>query len=270
MPTSHDMQQLLAIMAKLRNPSTGCAWDLAQTYQSLLPFTLEEAYEVADTIERMELTQLPDELGDLLYQVVFYCQLGKEQGLFDFDTVTERICRKLIRRHPHVFADAIGATSAAAAKHDWEQIKIVERQQQQLLSQLDDIPKALPQLKRALKIQQRVAQVGFDWPDLEPVVDKIHEEIAEVLAEVHAEKIEQAKVMDEVGDLLFAVVNLARHLKVDPEQALQGANAKFEQRFRLVEQQVQQSERKIEHHSLEELENYWQQAKRDLASQSSQ
>ncbi|MBV7316729.1 nucleoside triphosphate pyrophosphohydrolase [Shewanella sp. NIFS-20-20] len=267
MTESQNIQRLLAIMSKLRNPDGGCAWDQAQTYQSLVPFTLEEAYEVADAIERLALEELPDELGDLLYQVVFYCQLGKEQGLFDFAVVTERICNKLIRRHPHVFAETLAASSADSAKLQWEQIKGLEREKKALHSQLDDIPKVLPALKRAQKIQQRVAVVGFDWPELAPVIDKIHEEIAEVLAEVNAQKVEQAKVQDEVGDLLFAVVNLARHLNIDPELALQGANTKFERRFRLVEQQVQQTERSIEQHSLDELEQYWQQAKRQLSSQ---
>lgn len=259
-----DTQPLLAIMQKLRDPQTGCPWDKAQDFQTIVPFTIEEAYEVADTIERMALDELPDELGDLLFQVVFYCQLGKEQGLFDFDTVVERICNKLTRRHPHVF-EGLAATSTAEIKQNWEQLKADERSQRALNSVLDDIPLALPALSRSMKIQKRVARVGFDWAELKPVVAKIHEEIDEVIFEVEQEKVDEVKVLDEMGDLLFAVVNLARHLGVEPEKALRQANQKFERRFRGVEAYAQADGRTLNEHTLEELDGYWNRVKQDEA-----
>ncbi|RTR34545.1 nucleoside triphosphate pyrophosphohydrolase [Shewanella atlantica] len=251
-----DMQPLLDIMAKLRDPINGCPWDRAQTFETIVPFTLEEAYEVADTIERMALDELPDELGDLLFQVVFYCQLGKEQGLFDFGDVIEKICTKLTSRHPHVFGELEGA-STEQVKESWEKIKANERSEKELHSVLDNIPLGLPALTRSVKIQKRVARVGFDWAELAPVVDKIHEEIAEVLHEVEQEEVIPSKVQDEMGDLLFAVVNLSRHLGVEPEQALRQANTKFERRFRGVETLAGQSGKSMQEHSLEELECYW-------------
>ncbi|ABV35899.1 MazG family protein [Shewanella sediminis HAW-EB3] len=256
MHNNADMQPLLDIMAKLRNPDNGCPWDRAQTFETIVPFTLEEAYEVADTIERMALDDLPDELGDLLFQVVFYCQLGKEQGLFDFDDVIEKICTKLTARHPHVFGELKGATKEQV-KDSWEKIKANERSDKQLHSVLDNIPLGLPALTRSVKIQKRVARVGFDWNELAPVVDKIHEEIAEVLHEVEQEEVIPSKVQDEMGDLLFAVVNLSRHLGVEPEQALRQANTKFERRFRGVETLAELSGKSMQEHSLEELECYW-------------
>ncbi|MEL4243948.1 nucleoside triphosphate pyrophosphohydrolase [Shewanella xiamenensis] len=267
-----DVAPLLKIMEKLRDPQTGCPWDKAQTFQTIVPFTLEEAYEVADTIERLALDELPDELGDLLFQVVFYCQLGKEQGRFDFSTVVNKITDKLTRRHPHVFGEATFEADASSQqmKANWEAIKASEREQKALaagvtspseVSVLDDIPRAQPALSRSIKIQQRVARVGFDWPELEPVVAKIHEEIEEVLAEVNQPTLDQAKVQAEMGDLLFAVVNLARHLKVDPEQALRQANVKFERRFKGVEAFARQNNKALEEHSLEELDAYWDKVK---------
>ncbi|MGL4937536.1 nucleoside triphosphate pyrophosphohydrolase [Shewanella sp.] len=267
-----DVAPLLKIMEKLRDPQTGCPWDKAQTFHTLVPFTLEEAYEVADTIERLALDELPDELGDLLFQVVFYCQLGKEQGRFDFSTVVNKIIDKLTRRHPHVFGDTIFEADASSQqmKANWEAIKANERQQKALaagvaspsrVSVLDDIARAQPALSRSIKIQQRVARVGFDWPELEPVVAKIHEEIDEVLAEVNHTTLNQANVQAEMGDLLFAVVNLARHLKVDPEQALRQANDKFERRFQGVEAFARQNNKALEAHSLEELDAYWDMVK---------
>ncbi|MCL1120249.1 nucleoside triphosphate pyrophosphohydrolase [Shewanella seohaensis] len=267
-----DVAPLLKIMEKLRDPQTGCPWDKAQTFQTIVPFTLEEAYEVADTIERLALDELPDELGDLLFQVVFYCQLGKEQGRFDFSTVVNKITDKLTRRHPHVFGEATFEADASSQqmKANWEAIKASEREQKALaagvtspseVSVLDDIPRAQPALSRSIKIQQRVARVGFDWPELEPVVAKIHEEIDEVLAEVNQPALDQAKVQAEMGDLLFAVVNLARHLKVDPEQALRQANVKFERRFKGVEAFARQNNKALEEHSLEELDAYWDKVK---------
>ncbi|MEZ9594764.1 nucleoside triphosphate pyrophosphohydrolase [Shewanella sp. 10N.261.52.F9] len=260
-----DTQPLLAIMQKLRDPETGCPWDLAQSFKTIVPFTIEEAYEVADAIERMAMEELPDELGDLLFQVVFYCQLGKEQGLFDFDTVVERICNKLTRRHPHVF-DGLKTSSTAVIKQNWEQLKETERSERELNSVLDDIPQSLPALSRSIKIQKRVARVGFDWAELEPVVAKIHEEIDEVLYEVKQESVDENKVQDEMGDLLFAVVNLARHLGVEPEQALRQANHKFERRFRGVEAYAQADGRLMTEHTLTELDGYWDKVKLDEAN----
>ncbi|GAA0785452.1 MULTISPECIES: nucleoside triphosphate pyrophosphohydrolase [Pseudomonadati] len=264
-----QIQPLLEIMQKLRHPVDGCPWDLAQDFQTIVPFTIEEAYEVADAIERTAWDELPDELGDLLFQVVFYCQLATEQGKFDFSTVVERICAKLIRRHPHVFnAPDIASPEHTAnqVKQTWEAIKAQERADKLQLSLLDDIPQALPALKRAIKIQTRVAKVGFDWPELEPVVAKIYEEVDEVLVEAKLVATDpehyQPKVVDEMGDLLFAVVNLARHLNVDPEQALRQANNKFERRFKGVENCVVQSGKQFDDHSLEQLDSYWDQVKR--------
>ena len=258
-----DIQSLLTVMQQLRDPDSGCPWDLAQDFASIVPFTLEEAYEVVDTIERQAWEELPDELGDLLFQVVFYCQLGQEQGKFDFSTVVKRINDKLVRRHPHVFGQSgtVAITNTQDLSQAWDKLKANEREQKQLHSALDDIPQALPALSRARKIQHRVAKVGFDWTELDPVVAKVHEEIAEVLVEVNKRdenpNYYQPRIVDEMGDLLFAVVNLARHLKVDPEQALRQANHKFERRFRGVEQFVVDSGKAIEAHSLTELDEYW-------------
>lgn len=255
-----DINPLLAIMAKLRDPEHGCPWDKAQRFETIVPFTLEEAYEVADTIERMDLDELPDELGDLLFQVVFYCQLGKEQGLFDFEEVVKRICAKLTSRHPHVFGD-IEVNSSKEVKDNWEAIKAAERKAKDKHSVLDDVPVGLPALSRAAKIQKRVARVGFDWGELPPVVAKVEEEIAEVLAEVQVDNPDPERVASEMGDLLFAVVNMARHLGVEPEQALRQANQKFERRFRGVEELASQGGRQLTDYSLAELDGFWDQVK---------
>lgn len=261
-PDTGAMQALLELMAKLRDPQTGCPWDRKQTLQSLVPHTLEEAYEVADSIERQDLVALKGELGDLLFQVVFYCQLAGEQGLFDFSDVVATVSEKLIRRHPHVFGDAEFADTAAV-NANWETEKAKERQQKDATatSVLDDIPRSMPALSRAHKIQKRCATVGFDWGTLPPVVDKVREEMDEVLAEVHAEPVNQAALAEELGDLLFATVNLVRHLKKDPEQVLRQANDKFEARFRQVEQRLSSHGRPMADHSLAEMEEAWQQVK---------
>ncbi|WP_299490663.1 nucleoside triphosphate pyrophosphohydrolase [uncultured Shewanella sp.] len=262
MNVEQNIQPLLDIMTKLRDPETGCSWDLAQTFDSIVPFTLEEAYEVADTIERVALDELPSELGDLLFQVVFYCQLGQEQGLFDFGVVVDKICHKLINRHPHVFTEQ-DFQSCDVMKQNWESLKEKERHERQLNSALDDIPLALPALSRSVKIQKRVARVGFDWDTLEPVVAKVQEEIIEVLDEVNQAQVSQDNVTDEMGDLLFAVVNMARHLKVDPEQALRLANRKFERRFRGVEEKVAASGRPMTEHTLSQLDAHWNAVKQE-------
>ncbi|MDF0534541.1 nucleoside triphosphate pyrophosphohydrolase [Shewanella yunxiaonensis] len=257
-----DIERLLAIMEKLRDPQQGCPWDKEQTFTSIIPFTLEEAYEVADAIEREDWAELPAELGDLLFQIVFYSQLGKEQQQFDFSTVVSRICDKLVQRHPHVFADA----DIKDLHDNWEKLKAGERQARQLNSILDDIPNALPALTRAAKIQKRVARVGFDWGELSPVVDKVREELDEVIVEAQTSPQIPQKVQEEVGDLLFAAVNLARHLGVNPEEALRQANHKFERRFRGVEQRVHESGKAFEEHSLMSLDQYWEQVKQQERS----
>lgn len=267
----YQLNDLLHLMARLRDPQHGCPWDLKQSYASIVPYTIEEAYEVADAIERGDFEHLPGELGDLLFQVVYYSQLAREEGRFEFAEVVDGITRKLIRRHPHVFVDGdlYGAPDTsklkeAAVKQRWEELKAEERAEKaaapEQLSLLDDVPNALPALSRAVKLQKRAAQVGFDWPEALPVVDKVREELDEVL-EAMSENDPQA-IAEEVGDLLFVVTNLARHLKVDPESALRAANAKFEQRFRFIEQALREAGRAMEDCDLEELDALWGEAKK--------
>lgn len=267
----YQLNDLLHLMARLRDPQHGCPWDLQQNYASIVPHTLEEAYEVADAIESGDLDHLPGELGDLLFQVVYYSQLAREEGRFDFATVVDAITRKLVRRHPHVFPDGdlygspeLPRLDEAAIKQRWEEIKAEERAEKaaapEQLSLLDDVPSALPALSRAAKLQKRAAQVGFDWPEALPVVDKVREELGEVL-EAMSENDPQA-IAEELGDLLFVVVNLARHLKVDPENALRAANGKFERRFRFIEQALREAGRPIESCDLEELDGLWGEAKK--------
>lgn len=255
-----SMDKLRWIMAQLRDPNNGCPWDLKQTFASITPHTIEEAYEVVDAIEQQDFTELEKELGDLLFQVVFYSQLGAEQKKFDFDSVVSAICEKLLRRHPHVFGDKT-LSSEREIKANWENEKANERQlknQQIDLSVLADIPKNLPALSQAAKIQKRCAHVGFDWHNIDDVFAKVAEEVEEVKAELHDQP--QA-LAEELGDLMFAVVNLCRHAKQDPERLLRQANQKFTKRFHGVEQQVRDSGKAFEQHSLETLEAYWQQVK---------
>ena len=273
----YQLNDLLHLMARLRDPQHGCPWDLQQDYASIVPHTLEEAYEVADAIESGDFDHLPGELGDLLFQVVYYSQLAKEEGRFEFDAVVDGITRKLLRRHPHVFPDGdlygspeLPLLHEAQIKQRWEEIKAEERAEKsaapEQLSLLDDVPSALPALSRAAKLQKRTAQVGFDWPDALPVVDKVREELDEVL-EAMSEDDPEA-VAEEIGDLLFVVVNLARHLKVDPENALRAANRKFERRFRFIEQALRDSGRAIENCDLETLDALWGEAKKGERSPS--
>ncbi|WP_095155717.1 nucleoside triphosphate pyrophosphohydrolase [Pseudomonas sp. Irchel 3E13] len=266
----YTLDDLLHLMARLRDPQYGCPWDLKQNYASIVPHTLEEAYEVADAIERGDFEHLQGELGDLLFQVVYYSQLAREEGRFEFAGVIDSITRKLIRRHPHVFPTGelyapldTPLLDEEQVKQRWEEIKAEERAEKsepEQLSLLDDVPAALPALSRAAKLQKRAAQVGFDWPGPLPVLDKVREELDEVL-EAMAEG-DAAAMADEVGDLLFATVNLARHLKLDPENALRGANAKFERRFRFIEQALRDIGRPIEDCTLEDLDALWGEAKR--------
>lgn len=254
------LQRLLNIMKKLRDPVAGCPWDRQQTFATLAPYTLEETYEVLDALERQDHSDLRDELGDLLFQVVFYAQLGQEQGLFDFAQICEAISDKLERRHPHIFAGT-GVADSQTVTLRWEQLKADERAEKALDSALDDIPNALPALMKADKIQKRCASVGFDWHTLGPVLDKVYEEIDEVMHEAQQATVDQQKLTEEIGDLLFATVNLSRHLGQKAELALQAANRKFERRFRQVEQIVQQSGLKMEQATLEQMEAAWQQVK---------
>ncbi|XQW84295.1 nucleoside triphosphate pyrophosphohydrolase [Thalassotalea piscium] len=260
-----SIEKLRWIMTQLRDPETGCPWDLKQTFTSIVPHTIEEAYEVADAvseaIEQQDFTELEKELGDLLFQVVFYSQLGQEQKHFDFDSVVAAICEKLIRRHPHVFGDKNLVTDAEI-KSNWENEKAKERRQKNAdedLSILADIPRNLPALSQAAKIQKRCAHVGFDWHNIDDVFAKVEEEVKEVEHELHRSP---ELLAEEIGDLLFAVVNLCRHAKQDPENLLRQANQKFTKRFYHVEDQVRESDKSFEQHNLEQLELYWQVAKK--------
>lgn len=264
------LTQLLAVMKRLRDPETGCAWDIKQTFHTIAPFTVEEAYEVADAIERNDLADLKDELGDLLFQVVFHTQMASEAGEFTFDDVAQGIVDKMIRRHPHVFGEAVYDTEEDL-KIAWEAIKSQERQEKQLkaseqpadraTSALDGVARNLPALKRADKIQKRAARVGFDWPDIDPVWPKLDEEVGELREALNSGNL--ADIEDELGDLLFTVVNLARHCSVDSETALQRATQKFDQRFRRVEAMVNADERTMNTMTLAELDDLWNNAKQD-------
>jgi ATP diphosphatase len=257
---------LLAIMAALRTPQTGCPWDLDQSFETIAPYTIEEAYEVADAIARADLGDLRDELGDLLLQVVFHARIAEEVGAFDFGGVVEAITTKLIRRHPHVFGDA-RHLAPAEVKRLWDEIKHQERRERAArhraefgpTSILDGVPVAMPSLTRADKLTRKAAKVGFEWPDLDGVTAKIEEELAEVLEAVEAG--DKAEITSEVGDLLFTVANLARHLDVDPEAALASANRKFERRFRSVERALAGERTLAGAVDLAEMDRLWDEAK---------
>ncbi|HIF9318476.1 TPA: nucleoside triphosphate pyrophosphohydrolase [Photobacterium damselae] len=254
---SSDIEQLLSIMAKLRDPKDGCPWDIKQSFDSIVPYTLEEAYEVADAIEKQNWLDVKEELGDLLFQVVFYSQMAKEQDLFDFDEVVAGICEKLTRRHPHVFANKQFA-SEAEVKANWEAEKAKERADKAVdNSILANVPLAMPALTRADKIQKRCTQFGFDWDSVVPVAEKVVEELDEVMDEYQQVTLDQNRIEEEMGDLLFSVVNLSRHLNVNPERALQKANKKFERRFRKVEKNVLEKGMEISNCSLEQLDQEW-------------
>ena len=275
MQPSRDIRRLIDIMAALRDPVHGCPWDVEQTFASIAPFTIEEAYEVADAIDRGATEDLREELGDLLLQVVFHARMAEEAGLFDFGGVVEAITAKLVRRHPHVFGDA-KAFSPDEVKALWGRIKADEKRAKLASSAtdgppqatrsgaLDGIPLALPALSRAMKLQEKAGKVGFDWNDVRAVLEKIREEIVEVEAEI-AEGSALA-LSGEVGDLLFAAVNLARHLKVDPEAALRSANAKFERRFAHIENRLAEAGQTPESASLDEMERLWVEAKAEERS----
>lgn len=259
------MQQLLDIMRALRDPDSGCPWDLQQNFQSLIPYTIEEAYEVADAIERNDLDDIKSELGDLLFQVVFYSQLADEQQGFNFNDVAQAISDKLTRRHPHVFAN-VKITDAKEQTKEWEKLKQQERKAKAgnnatELSHLDDVSRTLPSLMRAEKLQKRAAREGFDWVDVKGVMAKVYEELDEVQQELDAEVQEQTKLEDEIGDLFFSCINLSRHAGVDAEQSLRKANLKFERRFRELEKKANTKGLKMNEMKAEELENLWQEVK---------
>jgi len=256
-PASID--RLLEIMARLRDPAAGCPWDVAQTFATIAPYTIEEAYEVADAIERGDMADLKDELGDLLLQVVFHARIAEEGGEFTFDDVAKSISDKMIRRHPHVFGDhAYG--SAEAQTEGWESIKAAERADKgRGAGVLDDVPMGLPALLRAVKLTKRAARVGFDWPDATAVIVKLQEEVAELEAEIASG--DQEKAREELGDLLFVCANLARKLGADPEDALRAANAKFARRFGFIEARLAEDDRTPEGSTLDEMERIWTEAK---------
>lgn len=250
---------LLDIMRKLRDPETGCPWDVEQSFQTIAPYTVEEAYEVADAIEREDYQDLCSELGDLLFQVVFHAQMALEEDLFSFADVVQSICDKLTRRHPHVFAGH--QIEPDQLSKQWEAFKRAERSEKNhSTGLLDDIPASMPSLTRAQKLQKRASQHGFDWHDIEPVFEKIQEEINEVKAELNP-PIDTHRIEMEVGDLLFSCVNLARHLNVDPEWSLRQANQRFQDRFSYIETQLCAQNRSITDAELEELDQLWNEAK---------
>lgn len=250
-----SIQQLLTIIKRLRDPINGCEWDRVQTFESIKACTLEETYEVLDAIDQKNFMELKSELGDLLFQIIFYAEMADEQKKFNFDDICKTLAEKLTSRHPHIF------THPNTAKVPWEAIKQQERDQKQQFSILDDIPHSLPALMRAEKIQKRCAAVGFDWDTLGPVIDKVKEEIDEVIAEVEQQPPVTEKVEEEVGDLLFAVVNLTRHLGLKSELTLHKANQKFERRFRQVEDKIKAKGYQLSDVSLEEMEQAWQDIK---------
>jgi ATP diphosphatase len=271
MTPSSDIARLLEIMAALRTPRTGCPWDLEQDFASIAPYTLEEAYEVVDAIERGDLADLRDELGDLLLQVVFHARMAEEQGSFAFGDVVEAITRKLIRRHPHVFGNTEDL-SPEAVKSLWDSIKAEEKAERRAAREsigqgsephearfLGGIPTALPALTRAQKLTAKAAKVGFDWPEAAQVIDKIHEELEEVKEASSSGR--KDRIEDEIGDLLFSVTNLARHFGIDPERALRRTNAKFERRFSSIEAALERQDRTLDEASLEEMEKLWVAAK---------
>ena len=269
---SSDIARLIEIMAALRTPKTGCPWDLEQTFATIAPYTIEEAYEVADAIERGNFDDLKQELGDLLFQSVYHARMAEEEGTFTFDDVVEAITAKMIRRHPHVFGTP-EERAAGAAPGFWSRIKEEEKADTQnsgnsttaISSLLDDVPLALPGLTRALKLQSKAAKVGFDWPSLTNVVDKLKEEIAEfedAIEDIPADKrtketMRGSAIEEELGDILFVLANVARHLKIDPETALRSANQKFTRRFAYIEKRLADEDRSPEQSTLDEMDGYW-------------
>jgi MazG family protein len=260
--STHNIQRLIDLMVTLRHPDKGCPWDKQQTFASIAPYTLEEAYEVADAIERADLAGLQEELGDLLFQVVFHARMAEEQGSFAFADVVQGICDKMETRHPHVFGtDKIETVDQQNIA--WEARKQRERAAKQgsSVSVLDDVPVSLPALTRAAKLGKRAATVGFEWPDVQGALDKVAEELGEVREAIAADT-SPADIEDELGDLLFCVVNVCRHMKIDPETALRKTNLKFERRFKHVETRIREQGRELTQATLAEMDSYWDEAKR--------
>ena len=250
------MPRLLEIMRRLRDPASGCPWDIEQTFDSIAPYTLEEAHEVADAIARRAYDELPSELGDLLFQAVFHAQMAQDAGLFGFDDVVRAICDKMVARHPHVFGDASRDKSAEQQTRDWEQIKAAERGAARVL---DGVALGLPALTRAVKLQKRAARVGFDWPSTDEVLAKLIEEAAELVEA--RDSLTQAEVEEEFGDLMFVMANLARHMQIDPEAALRATNAKFSRRFGRIEDFLAEAGRSPSQSDLAEMDALWNRAK---------
>jgi ATP diphosphatase len=255
-----QIDRLIDIMRRLRDPESGCPWDVKQDFSTIAPYTIEEAYEVADAIARQNIPDIRDELGDLLLQVVFHSRIAEEAGAFSIADVARSISDKMIERHPHVFNGG-ERPDAKAQSLLWEDLKAAERAKRGKSGVLDDVATGLPPMLRALKLQKRAARVGFDWSQIDQVIDKLHEETGELRAEMEQENIDQARVADEVGDILFVAVNLARKAGVDPETALMACNSKFEQRFRYIEQHAEKNDKNMNDMMLDEMESLWQQAK---------
>jgi len=266
----YNINDLLEIMAKLREPEGGCPWDVEQTFSTIAPYTIEEAYEVDEAIRNNDMDSLKDELGDLLFQTIFHTQMAAEENIFNFQDVVQNVSEKMVRRHPHVFGD-VSIDDADAQISSWERLKAKERAEKAAkenrgatakLSALDGLTHGLPALLRAVKLQKRAARVGFDWPETEQVIDKIQEECSELLHEVRSGS-DTKLIKEEFGDLLFVMSNLARHFKLDPEECLRGANAKFERRFRSVEDKLSEQGRSPEQSNLEEMDTLWDKVKEE-------
>lgn len=257
------LPRLLEIMARLRDPETGCPWDIEQDFKSIAPYTIEEAYEVADAIEQNDMSELEAELGDLLLQVVYYTQMASEDGCFTFESVTRKISDKMIHRHPHVFGDENRDKSAAQQTVDWEKIKAAERAEKgrEQSKTLDGIARNLPALTRAVKLQKRAARVGFDWPSTLEVLDKINEECSELVEACN--KLSHIEQLEEFGDLMFVMANLARRLNIDPEEALRSANKKFTRRFEGVEAKLAELDKTPQQSDLTEMDAMWDAVKQD-------
>ena len=255
---SKEIEELLSTFRSLRNPDTGCAWDREQTFKSIASCAIEEAYEVADAIDREDFKSLKSELGDLLFQVVFHAEMANEKGIFNLKDVINELNDKLVRRHPHVFSNE-KALSSEESLTIWEDIKAQERKTQKLDSLMDDVPQNLPSLIRAKKLQKRAARVGFDWKDVNKVIDKIEEELEEL--KIEHSKNNKDKLAEEVGDILFTIVNLTRHYDLDPEDIMRRSNLKFEQRFKAMEKYAEQNNLELKGMSVDQLENVWQKIK---------
>ena len=255
-----QLDRIIDIMRRLRDPESGCPWDVEQDFSTIAPYTIEEAYEVADAVQREDTDDIRDELGDLLLQVIFQSRIAEEAGLFTLADVARSISDKMIDRHPHVFADE-DRPQIEEQSGRWEAIKAAERAKRGKTGVLDDIAAGLPPMLRALKLQKRAARVGFDWTQMDDIIDKLHEETAELRSEVARDKVDQDRVIDEVGDVLFVAVNLARRAGVDPETALMGCNSKFERRFRYIEKETEKNGNSIHDLTLDEMETLWQEAK---------